>query len=172
MDKDYQETVKKSIAEIAEINKEANPNTKWGLIKGTIRNETIQYATYKKKETNTQEKKLTNEINELQNKISESTEANVIEVLKNDLNVKKNTFEQLTETKLNGLILRSKANIVEHDEKKSKYFASLEKKQSETKLISRLCVNNVISTNQKEILTEIQTFYKNLYNKREISNSK
>ena len=39
-------------------------------------------------------------------------------------------------------------------------------------LISRLCVNNVISTNQKEILTEIQTFYKNLYNKREMSNSK
>ena len=117
MDKDYQETVKKSIAEIAEINKEANPNTKWEFIKGTIRNETIKYATYKNKETNKQEKKLTNEINELQNKISESTEANVIEVLKNDLNEKKNTFEQLTETKLNGLILRSKANIVEHEKK-------------------------------------------------------
>ena len=172
LDKDYQETVKKNIAEIAEINKEANPNTKWELIKGTIRNKTIKYATYKKKETNKHEKKLTNEINELQNKISESTEANVIEVLKNDLNEKKNTFEQLTETKLNGLILRSKANIVEHDEKNSKYFASLEKKRSETKLISRLCINNVISTNQKEILTEIQTFYKNLYNKREMSNSK
>ena len=82
-------TVKKSIAEIAEINKEANPNIKWEWIKGTIRNETIKYATYKKKETNKQEKKLTNEINELQNKISESTEANVIEVLKNDLNEKK-----------------------------------------------------------------------------------
>ena len=90
MDKDYQETVKKNIAEIAEINKEANPNTKWELIKGTIRNETIKYATYKKRETNKQEKKLTNEINELQNKISESTEANVIEVLKTIL-MKKRT---------------------------------------------------------------------------------
>ena len=65
LDKDYQEIVKKNIAEIAEINKEANPNTKW------------------------EEKKLTNEINELQNKISESTESNVIEVLKNDLNEKR-----------------------------------------------------------------------------------
>ena len=64
-------------------------------------------------------KKLTNEVNESQNKISESTEANVIEVLKNNLNEEKNKFEQLTETKLNGLILRSKANIVEHDEKKT-----------------------------------------------------
>ena len=128
LDKDYQETVKKSIAEIAEINKEANPNTKWELIKGTSRNETIKYATYKNKETNKQEKKLTNEINELQNKISESTEANVIEVLKNDLNEKKNTFEQLTETKLSGLILRSKANIVEHDEKKQQIFCQLREK--------------------------------------------
>ena len=59
LDKDYQETVKKSIAE---INKEANPNTKWELIKDTIRNETIKYATYKKNETNKQEKKLTNEL--------------------------------------------------------------------------------------------------------------
>ena len=121
MDKDYQETVKKSIAEIAEINKEANPNPKWELIKGTIRKETIKYATIKKKETNKQEKKQTNAINESQNKISESTEANVIEVLKNNLNEKKNMFEQLTETKLNGLILQSKANIVEHDEKNRKY---------------------------------------------------
>ena len=47
------------------------------------------------------------------------------------------------------------------EKKPSKYFASLEKKRSETKLISRLCVNNAIITNQKEILTVIQTFYKN-----------
>ena len=82
LDNDYQETVKQSIAEIADINKETNPNTKWELIKGTIRNETIKYATYKKKETNKQEKRLTTEINELQNEISESTDTNVIKVLK------------------------------------------------------------------------------------------
>ena len=56
MDNDNQETIKKSIAEKAEIKKEANPNTKWKLIKGTIRSETIKYAAYKKKETNKQEK--------------------------------------------------------------------------------------------------------------------
>ena len=78
----------------------------------------------------------------------------------------------MTETKLNGLIMRSKANIVKHDEKNSKYFASLAKKRSETKLISRLAINNSISTNQKEIITEIQSFYKRLYNKREINGSK
>ena len=54
---DNQEIIKNSISEIAEINKEANPNTKWELIKGTARNETIKYATYKKKETIKPEKK-------------------------------------------------------------------------------------------------------------------
>ena len=56
LNEDYQEIIKNSISEIAEINKEANPNTKWELIKGTVRNETIKYATYKKKETIKHEK--------------------------------------------------------------------------------------------------------------------
>ena len=61
--------------------------------------------------------------------------------------------------------------MVEHGEKNSKYFASLEKKRSETKLISRLKINNKINTNQSEILSETELFYKNLYNKREVGHS-
>ena len=57
LNEDYQEIIKNSIIEIADINKEGNPNTKWELIKGSVRNETIKYATYKKKETIKQEKK-------------------------------------------------------------------------------------------------------------------
>ena len=37
LNEDYQEKIKKCIAEIAEINKDANPNTKGELIKGTVR---------------------------------------------------------------------------------------------------------------------------------------
>ena len=172
LNEDYQEIIKNSISEIAEINKEANPNTKWELIKGTVRNETIKYATYKKKETIKYEKTLTNEITQLQKELVDSSDANRINILKDKLDEKSNILENLTETKLNGLIMRSKANIVEYDEKNSKYFASLEKKRSETKLISRLSINNSISTNQREIITEIQSFYKNLYNKRQQNNSK
>ena len=48
---------------------------------------------------------------------------------------------------------RSKANmIVEYSERNSKYFASLEKKWSESKLITRLQINDKINTNQDEIL--------------------
>ena len=42
--------------------------------------------------------------------------------------MKKLTLEIITETKLNGLIMQSKANIVEYGEKNSKYFLSIEKK--------------------------------------------
>ena len=49
LDIDYQTMIKNSISETAEINIDANPNTLWELIKGTIRNVTIKFATAKKK---------------------------------------------------------------------------------------------------------------------------
>ena len=165
LNEDNQVIIKNSIAKIAEINKGANPNTKWELIKGTVRNETINYAKYEKKETNNQEKTLTNEMTQLQ---KEQKDANRINLLKNKLDEKSNTLDKNTETKLNGLFMRSKANIVEYDEKK----ASLDKNRSETILISRLSNNNSISTKQREITTEIHFSIKNLYNKRQQNNSK
>ena len=37
---------------MSEVNKNANPNTLWEILKGSIRNESIKYASYKKKEQN------------------------------------------------------------------------------------------------------------------------
>ena len=127
LNEDYQEIIRNSISEMAEIIKEGNPNTKRELINGTVRNETIKYATYKKKETIKQEKTLTNEITQLQKELADSSDANIINLLKDKLDEKSNTLETITETKLNGLIMRSKANIIKFGEKNSKYFASLEK---------------------------------------------
>ena len=70
---------------------------------------------------------MTNEITQLQKELVDSSDANRINILKDKLDEKSNILENLTETKLKGLIMRSKANIVEYDEKNSKYFASLEK---------------------------------------------
>ena len=52
---------------------------------------------------------------------------------KTKLEQTKSDLDNITENKLNGLIIRSKAQIVEQDEKNSKYFASLEKKRAESK---------------------------------------
>ena len=100
----------------------------------------------------------------------ETSDNDKIEFIKKILE-KNYALEKITEERIQGLILRSKAEMVEHGEKNSKYFASLEKKRSETKLISRLKIDNKINTNQTEILSETELFYKNLYNKREVGHS-
>ncbi|MCG7875526.1 MAG: reverse transcriptase domain-containing protein [Candidatus Thiodiazotropha endolucinida] len=171
LDIDYQNIIKTSINEIVRINEEANPNTLWELVKGTVRNETIKFATKKKKEQNIHEEKLKKDIDTLTKEMAETTNIHKIETIKNNLENKNIELENIIETKLNGLILRSKANLVENDERNSKYFASLEKKRSESKTISMLLINNEMKTEQREILKESETFYKNLYKKRETENT-
>ena len=58
LENEYKETIKTNIIETVNINKDANPNTLWELVKGTIRNETIKYASTKKKIQNKKEKKI------------------------------------------------------------------------------------------------------------------
>ena len=140
LDPDYQEMIRESINEITTINAEANPNTLWGLIKGAVRNETIKYASKKKKATNKTEDKLNDDITKLKKDMSEACNFERIEIIKSDLERKINELESILENKINGSILRSKANIVEYSERNSKYFASLERKRSESKLINRLLI--------------------------------
>ena len=172
LETEYQEIIKANINETVSINKDSNPNTLWELIKGTIRNETIKYASKKQKDTNKRETTLRNDIHILNKSLSETSNTNRAETIKNNLQEKNNELEIITNAKLNGFILRSKANIVENSEKNSKYFASLEKKRSESKTISRLLFNDTINTDQKEILQEAESYYKKLYDKKETQNSR
>jgi len=47
----YIQRIRIAIKEIATINKDANPNTLWEIIKGTIRIISIKYSSEKKKQT-------------------------------------------------------------------------------------------------------------------------
>ena len=123
LDEDYKVKIKRSINAITTINKEANPNILWELIKGTIRNETITYATFKKKQKTENESKLIIELETLEKRLIDTIDIDRINQMKHDIDLKKTEHDKLTETKLNGQI-RSKAQIVEHGEKNSKYFAS------------------------------------------------
>jgi len=59
LDTDYQNKIKTSIQEIVSFNEQANPNVLWEIIKGRIRDETIKYASFKKKKIFKTSKKLT-----------------------------------------------------------------------------------------------------------------
>lgn len=80
-------------------------------------------------------------------------------------------MDNITEKKLNGLIIRSKAQVVEQDEKNNKYFACLEKRRAESKIVSRLNVNGTIITEPKKVLTEQKKYYENLYKEKKQTNS-
>ena len=107
----------------------------------------------------------------LKNKLSCSNDQQDSERIKEELDNKMKEFDKIIENKLNGFITRSKAQIIEQNERNSKYFASLEKKKAESKTISRLNVNGTLITNQKSILSEEKQFYEKLYSKKEQINS-
>ena len=69
---EYQKQIKITISETATNNVDANPNVLWEVIKGSIRNTTIQYASKMKKENREHEIKLIEDINNLQRDIPTS----------------------------------------------------------------------------------------------------
>ena len=167
LDNEYQQTIKESIKEIATINKDANPNTLWEIIKGTVRNETIKYASLKKKENLKNEIKYTKDIEQLERELSNADDSELHDRIKSNLDSKRNELNKILENRLNGYITRSKAQIIEQNEKNNKYFAGLEKKKSEAKAITRLNINNTVVTNQRTNLLEQKKFYEQLYSKIE-----
>lgn len=103
--------------------------------------------------------------------MAETTNVKTIELIRANLEQKVNELQNIIENKINGSTLSSKANIVEYSERNSKYFASLEKKSSESKLITRLQINDKLNTNQDEILEAAENFYRKLYERKETQNS-
>lgn len=66
LDEKYQTDIRQCILEITANNLNANPNTLWELIKGSIRNTSIQYSSYKKKTEMKTEKTLIEQIDKLE----------------------------------------------------------------------------------------------------------
>ena len=58
--------IRNELRETAEINSLANSNVLWEVIKGAIRNDTIQYAARNKNENKNQENRLIKYINNIQ----------------------------------------------------------------------------------------------------------
>ena len=67
---EYQDKIRyNAIKETVDINKNANPNRLWEIIKGGIRNETIKYASFKKNEQDKKEIQLNEEIDKIKNNL-------------------------------------------------------------------------------------------------------
>ena len=130
-----------------------------------IRGKTIAFASNKKKEQEIIEKQLEEEIKNIDTLLSQMTADTSLEQKLYNL---KNELEAHRKEKLKGVFIRSKARWVEHGEKPSKYFCSLEKRNYVTKALTMLIdnKNNVLET-QKQIEKEVVDFYKTLYTSRD-----
>ena len=110
------------------FNREANANVRWEHIKGSVRNETIIYATQKKHNDQKNEKDLIQEIYILEQKITTQAIIQEIYILEQNKNTSNNsnehihslsnvrqTLDTLYDNKMNGILLRSKASHVENN---------------------------------------------------------
>ena len=65
------------------------------------------------------------------------------------------------------LLSRSKARWTEENEKNTSYFLALEKHNGKNKTIFQLKKDDVLIDRQKDILSEIQSYYQTLYTQKE-----
>jgi hypothetical protein len=128
-----------------------------------VRSKAIAYATKKKRENESVEKSLIEEISTLE-KIEMKTEA-ILDLIKS----KNQELIALRENKMKGVLLRSKAKWIAEGEKVTKYFCSLEKRHFINKRMTKL--NNKkgeVLTNQDQISNEVFNFFDGLYRKRSL----
>jgi exonuclease III len=178
-DKDYVQTIKAKISNVKaqymlpvynpdQINEIANDEVQFTIndqlffevLLMEIRASTIAYSINKKKEENMREKELTMEITKLESDIN-------IHNLK-ELEDKKEELEKLRTKRLNGMIIRSRAQWLLDGEKTSKYFCSLESRNYINKSVSFLesSTGEMLYSNQ-QILHEAKCFYHVLYSERD-----
>ena len=69
---------------------------------------------------------------------------------------------EILDTELKGILIRSKAEYIEGAEKNTKYFANLEKKRAESKVIKKLETENGTLTKNDGILNYTKNYYSDL----------
>jgi hypothetical protein len=125
-----------------------------------LRSSTICYSKTKAKETREKLKEAMLEVIKLEQEIN----TNPTDEIRKKYNENKTFIENYNNTKVNGAIIRSKADWAEFGEKNSKFFLNLEKRNHNMKCITKL-IND-----KEEVIEEANAilkyeldFYKGLY---------
>ena len=129
-----------------------------------IRSTTISYTKGKRKLLNKRELEIKETLDNLDDIICNSDDLqNIDQDLKLYDNLKKE-LQSLYERKGKEVLFRSKCRWIEKGERPTKYFFNLEKRNYNKKTISELELDNgELLTEEKLILQEIESYYKDLY---------
>ena len=139
----------------------ADKGLKWDLIKMELRGFTIAYTKEKAKKNRDTERELQEQLNDL---LTQAEHCKNNPVLRTNIQILQTRLKRITEQKVKGAMIRSKARWVEHGEKNTRYFLNLEKRKAEKKRIVKLKKDDGSETEDRDvILKEAENFYKSLY---------
>ena len=128
-----------------------------------IRKTVINYSIKKKREDIEKEKQLESEINNIDLKQNKTEEDLLLK------STKENSLIELRKSKIDGIIIRSKARWAAQGEKVTKYFCNLENRHFVSKQMFKLINNRGEEITDTNIMVnEAKKFYEQLYKKREV----
>lgn len=136
----------------------------WEYIKYKIRLFSMKYGKEKARHISNREDQLEQKLNELEQRLDESTSETEPEGLQREISEVTSELENINKYKTEGLILRSRCQWYEKGEKSNKYFLNLESRNKTRVTMTKLQKEDgTMTTDQKEILRLQQNFYQQLY---------
>ena len=161
-DDTYCELIRNTVCDTLASNTEANPSLLWELCKLNIRSVSIGFSTMRARFRKIDERNFLEKI-QLYEQLYSTNPSHEIKRLLQDARAKLDHFYDF---KLNGIIIRSRARLVEEGEKNTKYFLGLEKRNKISSTINELITaENKVLTDPEDILLEGKKFYSALYKK-------
>ncbi len=158
--KEYVDTIKNCITDsLNNYESLENKGLVWDLVKCDIRGLTVSFSSHLRKTRDKHEEDLSKELNELEQQLDVGGNADIKERYASV----QREFESIQAEKAQGAVLRSKANLIEYDEKNTKFFLDLEKTNYEKKHIKTLVTDTGTIHDPSKVLDEEKRFYKALY---------
>jgi exonuclease III len=142
----------------------------WDTLKMKLRRDTITYSIYKSKVMKAKRAEVLSELNKAEEALNNSDKTiDGTTDLAEQYFTLKNEWQGLENSKIAGQMLRSKAQWIEEGERNTKFFIGLEKHKQEMKNITELTIeDNKIITCDDKILSALNKFYKQLYDKNTV----
>ena len=133
----------------------------WDTLKCEIRGITISYSINKAKQKRQYVEDLNMQLKNLETKLDNGEDVG------DAYNAVRNELGEIEEETLRGNIIRSRAQLIEENEKCSKYFMKLVNRNYKSKCITTLLKDDQILNQQSEILVECKQFYESLYSSKQ-----